>query len=984
MLTGCATSSECTYAAWVFHRPHSLIFNTYYTMTKRLLTFFLFFIFFLGNTYAQKLVGARVVDYITNIDIAADSLLKVELLAADSSFIAEGWAARMGNEPKYKTYAEAIVEREGSYIMRVSHPDYYTLYAPIQIKFYRRESKILLGKLALKRKLREKTTELGEALVTATKLKFYFNNDTLVYNADAFITQKGFVLQNILQKMPGLTINNDGEILSNGRKVETLLLNGKDFFNNDRKTLLENLPAFMVKHVKVYEKEKDKTSLFERERELKGLVMDIRLKPDYHSNFLSSIDAAAGTDKRYYGRALGLKINDFHRWSVFAGANNTNHNEELTRNGQFYNMDNGIGQKDFYNAGVFYNVDEREGRYSLEGKARIQWSKEDVDLKQVVQQFYDKYHIFQLGTSSSSSRNFSFQTEHSLSLFSTTPWRFTIKPSFSKVTLKNHSENSGASFDRNVSHLLGKAWSDSIRLFSLGETLNAYGISHANVLSFAPTTITNAKLEIEKSIDIPHTNDKLTLNASAYRARTTLENFSLRHVDYIRNAQKQSQHQYRNEDHDKWTWTAQANYLLRWSDHHSFSGKLSYERDQLNSSDQFYQLHHLPGWTLQSDVEKLPNNDLLQQAKDSRNSKSYQDWGNNLVGELGYMFQKDKYDLNVSIPLRYVHRKLNFFQKNNDQTVYRSQFFPDVNVRFATWLGGQTGYNYSFSYELKHEMPMMLLLVPQTNDINPLLVVQGNPELDNITQHKINGIFYWAPTMRHNHTVNMNYTYTDGLTSSMLLYNKRTGVTTSKFRSVNGNQYLQASLEDAVFLTPRFTHKLTNKISFNYTKSVEYNGLSLQEADKPSTVHNYYFIEEINYSFTIPNTKIRGELAPYVHFHRSASIRDNFKPLHATTFGSHVSVYAELPWSMRLQTDLRTISRRGYNDESMNDNEFIWNANLTKAFSNKFSISLEAFDLLGQRKNVVRFVNAQSNTESIYNNLRQYIMLHLTWLLNKR
>ena len=550
--------------------------------------------------------------------------------------------------------------------------------------------------------------------------------------------------------------------------------------------------------------------------------------------------------------------------------------------------------------------------------------------------------------------------------------------------MKNHSENSGASFDRNVSNLLGKSWSDSIRLFSLGETLNAYGISHANVLSFAPTTITNAKLEIEKSIDIPHTDDKLTLNASAYRARTTQENFSLRHVDYIRNAQKQSQHQYRNEDHDQWTWTAQANYLLRWSDYHSFSGKLSYEHNQLNSSDQFYQLHHLPGWTLQSDVEKLPNNNLLQQANDSRNSKSYQDWGNNLVGELGYMFQKGKYDLNVSIPLRYVHRKLNFFQKNNDQTVYRSQFFPDVNVRFATWLRGQTGYNYSFSYELKHEMPAMQLLVPQTNDINPLFVIQGNPELGNIIQHKINGRVYWAPAMRHNHTINLNYTYTDGLTSSMLLYNERTGVTTSKFRSVNGNQNLQASLEDAVFLTSRYTHKLTNKISFNYTKSVEYNGLSLQEADKPSTVHNYYFIEEINYSFAIPNTKIRGELAPYVHYLRSASIRDNFKPLHATTFGSHVSVYAELPWSMRLQTDLRTISRRGYNDESMNDNEFIWNANLTKAFSNKFSISLEAFDLLGQRKNVVRFVNAQSNTESIYNNLRQYIMLHLTLSLNKR
>ena len=936
-----------------------------------------------SNAYSQKLVMARVVDYITNTDIAADSLLKVNLLAKDSSFISEGWTSLEGEKPKYKTIAEAVVEREGSYIIRVSHPDYYTLYAPIQIKFYRRESKILLGKLALKRKLRENTTELGEALVTATKLKFYFNNDTLVYNADAFITQQGFVLQNILQKMPGLTINNDGEILSNGRKVETLLLNGKDFFNNDRKTLLENLPAFMVKHVKVYEKEKDKTSLFERERELKGLVMDIRLKPDYHSTFLSSIEAAAGTDKRYYGRVLGLKINDFHRLSVFAGANNTNHNEELTRNGKFYNMDNGVGQKDFYNAGVLYNVDERDGRYSLEGKTRIQWSNENVDLKQVVQQFYNKYHIFQLGTSSSSSRNFSFQTEHSLSLFSTTPWSFTIKPSFSKVTLKNHSENSGASFDRNVSNLLGKSWSDSIRLFSLGETLNTYGISHANVLSFTPTTITNAKLEIEKSIDIPHTDDKLTINASAYRAYTTRENYFQRHVDYIRNTQKQTQHQYQNEEVGQWKWSAFANYLLRWDDYHSFIGKLSYDHDNLNSSDQIYQLHHLPGWTQQSDVEKLPNNDLLQQAKDLGNSKSYQEWGNNLVGELGYMFQKGKYDLNVNIPLRYVHRKLNFLQKNNDQAVYRSLFSPDINVRFATWLRGQTGYNYSFSYNLKHEMPAMQLLIPQTNDINPLFVIQGNPELGNIIQHKINGRVYWAPVMRHNHTINLNYTYTDGLTSSMSLYNERTGITTSKFRSVNGNQQLQASLEDAVYLTPRYTHKLTNKISFNYTKSVEYNGLSLQEADKPSTVHNYYFIEEINYSFAIPNTKIRGELAPYVHYHRSASIRDNFKPLHATTFGSHVSVYAELPWSMRLQTDLRTISRRGYNDESMNDNEFIWNANLTKAFSNKFSISLEAFDLLGQRKNVVRFVNAQSNTESIYNNLRQYIMLHLTLSLNK-
>lgn len=80
-----------------------------------------------SNAYSQKLVFARVVDYITNTNIAADSLLTVHLLAKDSSFISDGWASLEGEKPRYKTFAKAVVEREGSYIIRVSHPDYYTL-----------------------------------------------------------------------------------------------------------------------------------------------------------------------------------------------------------------------------------------------------------------------------------------------------------------------------------------------------------------------------------------------------------------------------------------------------------------------------------------------------------------------------------------------------------------------------------------------------------------------------------------------------------------------------------------------------------------------------------------------------------------------------------------------------------------------------------------------------------------------------------------
>ena len=68
----------------------------------------------------------------------------------------------------------------------------------------------------------------------------------------------------------------------------------------------------------------------------------------------------------------------------------------------------------------------------------------------------------------------------------------------------------------------------------------------------------------------------------------------------------------------------------------------------------------------------------------------------------------------------------------------------------------------------------------------------------------------------------------------------------------------------------------------------------------------------------------------------------------------------------------------------MNDDEFIWNATLSKSFSKGITISAEAFDILGQFKNVLHYVNAQSRTESIVNHLRRHAMIHLVWQFNKR
>lgn len=75
---------------------------------------------------------------------------------------------------------------------------------------------------------------LGQATVTASKVVFYQKGDTVVYNADALALSEGSMLDAIIRQLPGVEMREGGEIYVNGRYVEQLLLNGKDFFDKDR------------------------------------------------------------------------------------------------------------------------------------------------------------------------------------------------------------------------------------------------------------------------------------------------------------------------------------------------------------------------------------------------------------------------------------------------------------------------------------------------------------------------------------------------------------------------------------------------------------------------------------------------------------------------------------------------------------------------------------------------------------------------------
>lgn len=132
------------------------------------------------------------------------------------------------------------------------------------------------------------------------------------------------MLDALIRQLPGAELKDDGRILVNGRQVESLLLNGEDFFRNDRSILLDNLPTYMVKTVQVYDKAGKLSEMVGHDMGDKELVMDVRLKKQYSIGWIANAEAAGGTEERYLARLFALRFTNHSRLSFFGAVNNVN------------------------------------------------------------------------------------------------------------------------------------------------------------------------------------------------------------------------------------------------------------------------------------------------------------------------------------------------------------------------------------------------------------------------------------------------------------------------------------------------------------------------------------------------------------------------------------------------------------------------------------------------------------------------------------
>jgi hypothetical protein len=120
----------------------------------------------------------------------------------------------------------------------------------------------------------------GNVTVNARRAPVTINNDTVEFNTENFKTQPNAVVEDLLKKLPGVTVDNDGTVRVNGQRINRVLVNGKEFFTGDPKIATKNLDADAVDKVQVFDKKSDRAEFTGVDDGQSEKAINLKLKKD--------------------------------------------------------------------------------------------------------------------------------------------------------------------------------------------------------------------------------------------------------------------------------------------------------------------------------------------------------------------------------------------------------------------------------------------------------------------------------------------------------------------------------------------------------------------------------------------------------------------------------------------------------------------------------------------------------------------------------
>ena len=277
-------------------------------MNKLLLTALL--VFSLGTLFAQNKSGIKgtVVDSATNKPMEMVTIGITDL--QDSTFVSYTSTAKTG------TFSLSSMPSERRLVVIASHTGYANFVKLLNLK---KGETLDLGTIIMK----TQSKMLGEVVVAGQRQAIVVNKDTVEFNVEAFKVRPNAVVEELLKKLPGVQIDNDGSIKVGGKQVSKITIDGKEFFNNDLRIATKNLDAALLDKVQIFDdRENDPDHLIEDSKVSK--IINLKFKRAFKKSVFGKVYAGGGSRDRFEAGGLLSMLRDTLQISLIGVGNNLN------------------------------------------------------------------------------------------------------------------------------------------------------------------------------------------------------------------------------------------------------------------------------------------------------------------------------------------------------------------------------------------------------------------------------------------------------------------------------------------------------------------------------------------------------------------------------------------------------------------------------------------------------------------------------------
>lgn len=924
------------------------------------------------SAFAQRTIKGKVVENESGEALVSTT---VKLLKADSTLAA---GVLTGVDGSFSVKAPA----DGKYILRITCVGFKNYTKTITID---NGKDVSLGNISLK----ADAIMLEGATITKQVAKVTLKEDTFVYNAAAYRTPEGSVVEELVKRLPGAQVSDDGKITINGKEVKKILVDGKEFMTGDTKTAMKNLPTSIVERVKAYDEKSDLARMSGIDDGNEQTVLDFGIKRGMNKGFFTNNDVAVGTEDRYAARLMAAKMDSKLRLMAMGNANNVSDKGFPGGGGRFGGGRNGLNASKM--VGVNMNYEEK-GKLKLDGSVRWNHSDGDVRTLTSTENFVSTTGSFSNRMSQSYSRGNSWNAQMRLEWTPDTMTTISFRPNFSYSTNDGFSYGASRTFvDDPYLYVTDPLSQEAIDVMRTNNLLvnarNNRSLSYSENKNFGGTLQLNRKLS--------STGRNITVQVQGSYSDNDSRNLSMNDVRIYKNIN--SNREDSAYQTNRYNLTPQKNY--------NYSGRITYSEPIMKATYlQFsyeFQYKYTKSDRSTYDFSNMGEGFFGGVGHDYRNWNSYlsllpNDYENYYDRELSKFSEYKNYIHDIQLMLRVVRQSYNLnlgvtVMPQKTQFAYRylntdtvanrhvTNITPTVNFRWKISKVSQLRLNYRGSTS----QPSMTQLLPITDNSDPLNITLGNPGLKpSFTNRLWANYNNYIQKYQRFFSAYINYSTTRNSISNMVTYHPETGGRTTQPVNINGNWNISGNMmfNTAIDTTGFFSINSTTEV--RYANHVGYITLDRNSSSQKNYTKDLSIYERLGFSFR--NDWLEVEPGGSLRYNHATNELQPNANLDTWDFSYGFNTNILLPWNMSIATDLNMNSRRGYTDESLNTNELIWNAQISQSFlrNNALTFSLQFYDILQKQSNFSRSISAMQRTDTEYNAITSYAMLHVIYRMN--